>query len=81
VLALVTIFLGLFFNKRFPLYETGVSLAFIVFMFTVTKTMQLLSLLAYIIWETIFIFFYKHYRHRANQRWVFYLILCLSVFT
>lgn len=56
VLALVPIFIGLFFKKRFPLYETGVSLAFIVLMFTGTKTIQLLSLLAYIIWQTMLIF-------------------------
>ncbi|WP_174853973.1 D-alanyl-lipoteichoic acid biosynthesis protein DltB [Streptococcus suis] len=80
VLALVPIFIGLFFKKRFPLYETGVSLVFIVLMFTGTKTMQLLSLLAYIIWQTMLIFFYKHYRQRANQSWVFYLIVCLAVF-
>ncbi|MDG3131934.1 D-alanyl-lipoteichoic acid biosynthesis protein DltB [Streptococcus suis] len=79
VLALLPIFVGLFFKRRFPLYEAIVSLSFIMLMFTGTKTAQLLSLLIYIFWQTLLVFAYKYYRRQANQGWIFYLFVCLSI--
>ncbi|BDD39115.1 D-alanyl-lipoteichoic acid biosynthesis protein DltB [Streptococcus ruminantium] len=79
ILALAPIFVGLFFKKRFPWYEGLVSLIFIILMFTGSKTEQLLSLFIYILWQTVLVFIYKYYRQRANQGWVFYLVVFLAV--
>ena len=52
-LALLPIFVGLFFKKRFAIYECLVSLAFIVLALTGTHASQLLALLFYIVWQII----------------------------
>ena len=52
-LALLPIFVGLFFKKRFAIYECLVSLGFIVLALTGTHASQLLALLFYIVWQSI----------------------------
>ena len=54
-LALLPIFVGLFFKKRFAIYECLVSLAFIVLALTGTHASQLLALLFYIVWQIIWV--------------------------
>lgn len=49
IVAVLPIFIGLFFKKRFPLYEALVSLAFIILMLTGKTANQLVSLLAYVV--------------------------------
>ena len=41
ILAVLPIFIGLFFKRRFPIYETLVRLAFIIFMFVGPDLTQL----------------------------------------
>ncbi|WP_165211901.1 D-alanyl-lipoteichoic acid biosynthesis protein DltB [Streptococcus tangpeifui] len=79
ILAVLPIFIGLFFKKRFAPYEALVSLAFIVLMLTGKDLNQLISLLFYVIWETVLVFSYKVYRGRANSSGVFYVWTGLSI--
>ena len=79
LLAVLPIFIGLFFKKRFPIYEALFSLSFIILMLTGKGQLQLKSLLAYVIWETILVFSYKVYRRNRNNKWLFYLWCLLSV--
>ena len=44
ILAVLPIFVGLFFKKRFPIYEALVSLAFIIFMLIGPKLTQIYAL-------------------------------------
>ena len=80
IVAVLPIFIGLFFKKRFPIYEALVSLAFIVLMLTGKNLNQLVSLLAYVIWQVFLVFSYHHYRKQRNNKWIFYLWVFLSVF-
>lgn len=79
IIAVLPIFIGLFFNKRFPIYETLISLLFIVLMLTGRNTNQLFSLVLYVIWQIAVIYSYKLYRKRANQNWLFYFWTFLSI--
>ena len=79
IVAVLPIFIGLFFKKRFPLYEALVSLAFIILMLTGKTANQLVSLLAYVVWQVILVFSYKIYRKRHNHKWIFYLWVFLSI--
>lgn len=79
IVAVLPIFIGLFFKKRFPLYEVLVSLAFIILMLTGKTANQLVSLLAYVVWQVILVFSYKIYRKYHNHKWIFYLWVFLSI--
>lgn len=80
IVAVLPIFIGLFFKKRFPVYEALVSLAFIILMLTGKNLYQILSLLAYVVWQIFLVFSYKTYRKKYNNKWVFYLWVFLAVF-
>ena len=80
IVAVLPIFIGLFFKKRFPVYEALVSLAFIILMLTGKNLYQILSLLAYVVWQIFLVFSYKIYRKNYNNKWVFYLWVFLAVF-
>ncbi len=80
LLAVLPIFIGLFFKRRFPIYEAVFSLVFVVLMLTGKNTHQLTSLLVFVIWQIVLIWTYKFYRAKANQSWVFYLWTFLSIF-
>ena len=56
VLSVLPIFVGLFFKKRFPLYEAFVSLVFIVLMLTGHSLAQLCALLVYVIWQIVWVY-------------------------
>ena len=71
ILAVLPIFIGLFFKKRFPLYEVLVSLAFIVFMLVGPDLTQFLAFIFYVVWQTFWLFLYKFYRKRWDNKWVF----------
>ena len=79
VLAVLPIFVGLFFKKRFPLYEALVSLVFIVLMLTGPSLAQLCALLGYVIWQIVWVYSYKLYRRSRNSKWIFYLHTLLAV--
>ena len=73
IVALLPIFVGLFFKKRFPVYEALVSLAFIVLMLTGTDLKQIYAVLFYLFWQILWVYSYKIYRSQRDNKWVFYL--------
>ena len=79
ILAVLPIFIGLFFKKRFPVYEALVSLAFIVLMLTGPSLAQLYALLFYVVWQTIWVYSYKFYRKKRDSKWIFYLHTALVI--
>lgn len=79
ILAVLPIFIGLFFKKRCPIYEAVVSLAFILFMLVGSKLTQVYALLFYIVWQVVWVWSYKRYRKIRDSKWVFYLHTALSV--
>ena len=79
ILAILPIFVGLFFKKRFPIYEALVSFAFIIFMLTGPKLTQIYALLFYVIWQMIWVWSYKIYRKTGDSKWIFYLHIALSI--
>ena len=79
IIAILPIFIGLFFKKRFGWYEILVSLFFIVTMLTGGKTNQLAALGIYLIWQMVLVLFYKQYRKVRDGKWIFYLVSLLSL--
>ena len=79
ILALLPIFIGLFFKRRFPIYEAIVSLAFILMMLVGTEGPQVAAMLGFVLWQTLVVFGYKSYRKQADNKWVFYGAVFLSV--
>ena len=77
--ATLPIFIGLFFKKRFALYEVLVSLFFILAMLTGGKTDQISALLLYVVWQLLLVFSYKRYRKKRDSKWIFYLVSLLSL--
>ena len=77
--ATLPIFIGLFFKKRFALYEVLVSLFFILAMLVGGKTDQISALLLYVVWQLLLVFSYKRYRKKRDSQWVFYLVSFLSL--
>lgn len=80
IIAIIPLMIGLYFGKRLVWYEALVSFLFIFFMFTGADVQQGFSLIAYIIYETILVIWYFHYRQKQNTSWVFYLLSFLSIF-
>ncbi|MGT2742099.1 D-alanyl-lipoteichoic acid biosynthesis protein DltB [Streptococcus plurextorum] len=80
IVAVSPIFIGLFFKKRFPIYESLVSLLFIVLMLTGTDLKQVTAFVLYVVWQVILVYSYKCYRKHQDSKWVFYLASFLAVF-
>ena len=79
ILAVLPIYIGLFFKKRFAFYEALVSLAFILFMLVGDNLQQVQTLFLYVIWQTVLVFAYKAYRAKADSQWMFYLSVGLAI--
>lgn len=79
IAAVLPIFIGLFFKKRFAWYEALVSLAFIIFMLTGDSPAQLVALFFYVTWQFSWVFSYKWYRAKKDNKWIFYLHILLAV--
>lgn len=77
--ALLPIMIGLLRGKRYRLYETVISLAFLVLTFGGNVWIQGVSLIGYIIYEVALIFGYFHYRQKKNASGVFYLLVFLAI--
>ena len=73
------IFVGLFFKKRFPIYEGLVSLIFIILMLTGSNLKQIYALLFYVVWQILIVYSYKIYRQkRTTSGFSIFIPSCLS---
>ncbi|MFT8470296.1 D-alanyl-lipoteichoic acid biosynthesis protein DltB [Oenococcus sp.] len=79
LIAILPLAIGLYFGRRFKIYEAVFSLVFIVLMFTDDKLGQGLALIGYIIWQLLAVWLYHVYRNRQNKAWVFYLAVFASI--
>lgn len=79
LLALLPLGIGLYFGKRFQWYEALISFIFIFLMFDGASWQQLFSLIAYVIYQTILVMYYHHYRKTNNSTGIFYLFSLLSL--
>ncbi|WP_461215415.1 D-alanyl-lipoteichoic acid biosynthesis protein DltB [Lacticaseibacillus sp. GG6-2] len=79
LIALIPLAIGLWYGRRFRTYETIVSLAFIVLMFTGAKWHQGVALIGYVIVELLLIFGYAWYRRKANQTSVFVIAVLATI--
>lgn len=79
LLGLLPIVIGLLYGRRFQVYEALFSFTFILLMFSGSKWVQFYALIGYIVWQLMLIFGYQHYRKKADQGWVFYSAIFLSI--
>lgn len=79
LVALLPLGIGLYFGKRFSWYEALVSFVFIFLMFDGQSYQQAFSLVAYIIYQTVIVISYFHYRQKQNASAIFYLAVFLSL--
>ena len=79
LIAILPLGIGLYFGKRFSWYEALISLVFLFLMFDGSNTTQMLSLIAYVIYQTCLVMWYYHYRQQKNASGVFYLLVFLSL--
>ena len=79
LVALLPLGIGLYFGKRFSWYEALVSFVFIFLMFDGQSYQQAFSLVAYIIYQTVIVTSYFHYRQKQNVSAIFYLAVLLSL--
>lgn len=77
--AVLPIFFGLFYGRRFPFYEGLVQLVFLLLMVVGKTNHQLFSLVAYLLWQLALVYGYWGYRQRADRGLVFYLAVFLLV--
>ena len=81
LIAVLPMEISLYFGKRLAWYEAIVSFLFIFFMFDGSSASQMLSLIGYVVYQTILVMGYFHYRQKKNAAGVFYLMTLLSAFT
>ena len=79
LLAVLPIYIGLFFKKRFAPYELLVSLAFILTMLVGTGKPQVEAFLFYVVWQTGVVFAYQAYRKGRDNKWIFFLAVALAI--
>ncbi|WP_390409553.1 D-alanyl-lipoteichoic acid biosynthesis protein DltB [Lacticaseibacillus jixiensis] len=79
LVALLPLIIGLWHGKRLRSYEALVSLAFIVLMFGGDKWPQAVALVGYMIWQSVVIFAYAHYRQQHNATQVFVGTVLLAI--
>ncbi|MDO4903515.1 MAG: D-alanyl-lipoteichoic acid biosynthesis protein DltB [Limosilactobacillus sp.] len=79
ILAILPLGIGLYFGKRFSWYEALISFIFIFLMFDGQNVPQGISLICYVIFETLLVMFYCRYRQQNNSSLVFYFTAFLSV--
>lgn len=80
--ALIPLIIGLYFGKRFKVYEIIFSLAFLFLIFDGSHWQGGVNLLVYLIYETILTFSYLHYRTKKgskNKTWIFSLMVILAI--
>lgn len=79
LLALLPVVIGMFVGKRLAIYETIVSFGFILLIFSGASWPQFYALIGYVIWQTTLVWSYDRYRQKADNKWVFYGAVALSI--
>ena len=79
LIAILPMGISLYFGKRLVWYEAIISFLFLFFMFDGSSAPQMLSLIGYVIYQTILVMWYFHYRQQKNAAGVFYLLTFLSL--
>ncbi|HIW70844.1 MAG TPA: D-alanyl-lipoteichoic acid biosynthesis protein DltB [Candidatus Limosilactobacillus merdipullorum] len=79
LLAILPLGIGLYFGKRFSWYEAIISFIFLFLMFDGSDAKQMVSLVVYVLYQTILVMAYYHYRQNHNAGGVFYVTVFLSL--
>ncbi|MCW0952900.1 D-alanyl-lipoteichoic acid biosynthesis protein DltB [Weissella ceti] len=79
LLGLLPIVVGMFLGKRWAIYETIVSFVFILLMFAGASWPQFYALAGYVVWQTGLVWLYDRYRQKADNKWIFYGAVALSI--
>jgi membrane protein involved in D-alanine export len=79
LLAILPLTISLYHGKRLVKYEFLVNLFFLFLMFDGTSWPQLIALLVFLVWETLLVKIYCHYRQFANDNKLFYLIVLAAL--
>ncbi len=79
LLAILPLGIGLYFGKRFSWYEAIISFIFLFLMFDGSDAKQMVSLVVYVVYQTILVMSYYHYRQNHNAGGVFYVTVFLSL--
>ena len=78
--ALLPLIIGLYFGRRFKIYEALVSLLFLFLMFDGQDAIQGYQFIGYIIFQFLLtIAYWKYIKSGKNQTWVFCLVIILSI--
>lgn len=78
VVTLIPVMLGLYYGKRFRVYETIWTAAFLLLTFGGIKWHQGVMLVAYVVYQLALVMGYDRYRKRYNQTGVFVALVVLS---
>lgn len=79
VVTLMPIIIGLYVGKRLTVYESIWTLLFIYLTFGGQKWHQGLTLIMYLLYQVILVFYYRHYRVKNNQTSIFVTVVGLSI--
>ncbi|MCI1287754.1 MAG: D-alanyl-lipoteichoic acid biosynthesis protein DltB [[Lactobacillus] timonensis] len=79
LLAILPLGIGLYYGKRFSWYEALISFIFLFLMFDGSSAKQMVSLVIYVVYQTILVMGYYHYRQKNNAGGVFYITIFLSL--
>ena len=66
-------------GKRWSWYQVLITLFFLFMSFGGEDWHQGVALIGYVIFQTILVWFYFHYRQKKNNSWVFYLAVMLAI--
>ncbi|KIP00966.1 D-alanyl transfer protein DltB [Levilactobacillus brevis] len=77
--ALLPLMIGLLYGKRSRLYETLISIFFLVLTFGGPKWTQGVALIVYVLYEVALTWGYAVYRKQKNSGPVFYLLVILAI--
>lgn len=79
LLLLLPIMLGLWFGRRFKIYDAFATIVILIVTFFGGNMSQGLSLIAYVLFEMILTFSYLAYRKKHNNFWIFTLSVVLAI--
>lgn len=76
---LIPLMIGLLRGKRYLVYQNILTLVLLYFIFGGSNWHQGIAIIGYVIWQWLLIYGYFTYRQKANNRYVFYGVILLSL--